>query len=121
VNWRSLAFLAFVLFAQTVDGQTTPLDQMSDYALWALVAAFVDVFVVAFINQQHWQSTTKFAVFFLWCVLTAAVDAYCQRSLDWHNWSRALLFVFALGQILYIAGKNAIKEFKAQTTLSSSP
>jgi hypothetical protein len=79
------------------------------------------VFVVAFINQQHWQSMTKFAVFFLWCVLAAAVDANYQRSLDWHNWSRALLFVFASGQITYMAGKNAIKEFEARMTLSSSP
>jgi hypothetical protein len=94
---------------------------MSDYALWALVAGFVGVLVVAFINQQQWQSTTKLAVFFLWCVLAAAVDAYYERSLDWHNWSRALLCVFASGQITYMAGKNAIKEFEARTTLSSSP
>jgi hypothetical protein len=48
------------------------------------------------------------------------VDAEYQRTLDWHHWSRALLFVLASGQITYLAGKNAIKEFEARTTLGSS-
>jgi peptidoglycan/LPS O-acetylase OafA/YrhL len=112
-----LALAPFAVLAQATDtGTTTPLDQMSDYALWAIVSGFIGVWVAAAINQEHWRSTTKFAVFFAWCVLASAVDAYLKRQLDLHNWVRAMLFVFAAGQATYASSKGAVKQFETTTT-----
>jgi peptidoglycan/LPS O-acetylase OafA/YrhL len=110
------ALSPIVALAQdTGDGTTTPLDSLSTFALWAIVAGFVGTFVVAVINRSHWNPALKFGVFFVWCCVTAAVDAYFKRELDWADWSRALLLIFAAGQATYIAGKPAIKEIEART------
>jgi hypothetical protein len=109
--------MPFLTMAQdTGDGTTTPLDSLSTFALWAIVAGFVGTFIVAVINRAHWPSSAKFGVFFVWCCVAAAADAYFKRELDLSDWSRALLLVFAAGQATYIAGKPAIKEIEVKTT-----
>lgn len=101
--------------AQGTDGGTTPLDQISDFAMWAAIAGFVGTWLVAILNRHAWPSTLKFAVFFAWSCLAAAIDAYLKRELDFDNWVRALLIVFFVGQGTYLAGKSAIKEVEAKT------
>lgn len=109
------ALSPIVALAQDTGGNTTPLDSLSTFALWAVVAGFVGTWVVAVINRAHWSSAMKFGTFFVWCCATAAADAYFKRELDLANWSRALLLVFAAGQATYIAGRPAIKEIEAKT------
>lgn len=113
------ALMPFVALAQDSGGTTTPLDSLSDYALYAAIAGFVGVWVVAGLNQAHWSSVLKFGVFFAWCLIAAAGDSYFTRTLDWSNWSRALLVVFFTGQATYLAGKPAIKQFEAATSGSA--
>jgi peptidoglycan/LPS O-acetylase OafA/YrhL len=111
------ALVPIVAMAQdTGDGTTTPLDSLSTFALWAIVAGFVGSFIVAVINRAHWSSAVKFGVFFVWCCVAAAADAYFKRELDLSDWSRALLLIFVAGQATYIAGKPAIKEIEVRTT-----
>jgi peptidoglycan/LPS O-acetylase OafA/YrhL len=115
-----VAFMPFLALAQdTGDGTTTPLDSLSTFALWGIAAGIIGTFIVAIINQAHWSSTLKFAVFFVWCCLAAAVDAYFKRELDLADWSRALLLVFVSGQAMYMAAKPAIKEVEIATTVTS--
>lgn len=111
------ALMPMLAFAQDVgEGESTPLDALSTFALWSIAAGFIGTFVVAVINRSHWPSMAKFGVFFVWCCLAAAVTAYFKRELDVANWSRALLLVFVAGQALYMAGKPAIKEIEVATT-----
>lgn len=112
------ALMPFLAMAQdTGDGTTTPLDSLSTFALWGIAAGIIGTFVVAVLNQAHWPSTLKLAVFFAWSCVAAAVDAYFKRELDLADWSRALLLVFVSGQAMYIAAKPAIKEVETTTTL----
>ena len=105
-----------VAYAQDVgEGESTPLDALSDFALWSMAAGFIGTFVVAAINRQRWRSYTKFATFFIWCLVLAAVNSYFTRTLDFDNWVRSLLLVFAAGQATYLAGKPAIKEVEIAT------
>lgn len=119
--WMVLvALLPWVAFAQdTGEGTTTPLDALSTFALWGIAAGILGTFVVAVLNQAHWPSTLKLGVFFAWCCLAAAVDAYFKRELDLANWSRALLIVFVSGQAMYIAAKPAIKEVELKTSVTT--
>lgn len=95
--------------------ETTPVDQMSDFALWGIVGGAFSSVAVAVINRARWRSETKLAVFFLVCCVVAAGNAYVQRQLDWHYWSRALLLVIASGWITYMAARPAIKGIEART------
>jgi peptidoglycan/LPS O-acetylase OafA/YrhL len=127
---RKISLFAFALIAalspalafaqtETDPGNSTPLGDMSDYALWAAVAGVIGVWVVSTLNQYHWKSTTKYAIFFAWCIIAAGVDAYFKRQLDLHYAARALMIVFLTGQVTYLVGKPAIKEWEQQTTVTT--
>lgn len=121
---KRLLFLVLVLslapmtvLAQAVDnGATTPVDAMSDYALYAVFLGFIGTYVAAAINRLHWPDYVRFGTFFAWSVLAAAGDAFFKRELDWHNWSHAFLFVLVAGIGFYNLNKGAVKAFEAATS-----
>lgn len=119
--WFTLALALLLLLttaralAQDAGGQTTPIDSLSDFALWGIVGGVISSVATAVINRSHWPSALKLTVFFLVCCVTAAGDAYFKRELDVANWSRALLLVTASGWTTYLAAKPAIKEVEAKT------
>jgi peptidoglycan/LPS O-acetylase OafA/YrhL len=114
------ALVPIVALAQdTGEGGTTPVDALSTYALWGIAAGIIGTFVAAVINQYHWPSTLKLAIFFVWCCIAAGVDAYFKRELSLADWSRALLLVFVAGQAMYMAAKPAIKEVEIKTTVTA--
>lgn len=98
------------------EGQSTPLDALSDYALYAALLGFVGTYVAAFINRQHWPDYLRFGTFFVYSVVAAAGDAYVARELDWSNWVRAFLVVMVSGIGFYHLNKGAIKAFEAATS-----
>jgi drug/metabolite transporter (DMT)-like permease len=105
-----------LVFAQdTGDGQTTPIDSLSSFALWAIVGGALTSVVTAVINRSHWRSDFKLVVFFALCCLTAAGDAYFKRELSWADWSRALVLVVASGWTTYLAARPAIKQIEVAT------
>ena len=117
----SLALLPMVAMAQdgSGGGNTNPLDNLSDFALWAILGGAISSLATSVLNQAHWKSVTKFIMYFIVCTVVAAGDAYFKRELDFHNWSRALIFVLASGWVTFLAGKPAIKEIEVNTTLST--
>lgn len=110
-----LALSAPILALIQAAGDTTPVDQLSDFALWGIVGGALSSVATAVINRSAWPSTVKLAVFFLVCTVVSAGDAYFLRSLDFHHWSRALLIVVASGWASYQAAKPAIKQIEART------
>ncbi len=110
-----LAGLPAVALAQVSDGTTTPIDSLSTFALWGIVGGALTSVVTAVLNRRHWPSDLKFAVFFALCCLTAAGNAYFNRSLTMADWSRSLLLVVASGWTTYLAAKPAIKTIEART------
>lgn len=96
-------------------GENTPVDRLSDFALWGIIGGFVTSIATAAINRQRWKSVTKLGVFLALCCVTAGLDAYFKRELDFHHWSRALLIVLASGITTYAAAKPAIKQIEAET------
>jgi hypothetical protein len=117
--WLVFIFAVLSLAPLTVlaagDATTSP-SQMSDYALYGILLGFVGTYVAAFINREHWANYWRFGTFFVWSVLAAAGDAYFSRSLDWHNWIRALLVVLVSGIAFYQANKGAVKAFESATS-----
>lgn len=107
---------AFVAAQDTGEGESTSIDAMSDYALYAILLGFAGTYVGAFINKTHWPGYVRFATFFVWSVLAAAGDAYFKRELDWSNWVRAFLVVLVAGIGFYNLNKGSIKAFEAATS-----
>lgn len=121
VVFAALAALLWpmIAFAQNVgDGTTTPLDSLSDYAMWAILGGAITSGAAALLNQYHWKSITKLAIFLVVCMVTAGLDAYFKRELDFENWSRALLVVAFSGWGVYLAAKPALKQLEAATTVT---
>lgn len=101
-------------------GETTPLDGLSTFALWSIIGGAVTSGVTALINQYHWKSVTKLAVFLTLCCVTAGINAYFNRTLDAHDWARSLMLVVASGWTTYIATKGAIKQVEVATTFTKA-
>lgn len=111
LGWPVWAFAAGI-----GDGATTPPSAMSDYTLYALIAGAALTYVAAAINRSHWPDHLRFATFFAFSLVAAGLDAYFTRSLDWHNWVRALLLVVGSGITFYNLNRGAIKSFEAATS-----
>lgn len=111
------ALMPMIAFAQdTGDGQSTPLDSLSTFALWGIVGGVIASVATAVINRSTWPSTIKLVVFFAVCCVVAAGNAYFNRTLDLADWSRSLLLVVAAGWTTYIAAKPAIVEIEQKTS-----
>lgn len=106
-----------VVFAQGAPGgEATPIDHVSDFAMWAIIGGFVTSVVTGVINRSHWASDVKLGVFLALCVVTSGLDAWFKRELDFHNVSRALLVVVASGVTTYLATKPAIQKLETRTS-----
>ncbi len=113
-----LAWWPMMALAQeSVTDRSTPLDDISDFTLWAVLGGALTSGVAAILNQQHWKSLTKLAIFLVCCMVTAGLDAYFKRELDFENWSRALLVVAFSGWGVFLAARPAIKQIEAATTI----
>jgi hypothetical protein len=113
------ALWPMLALAQDVgDGTTTPLDSLSDFTMWAVLGGAITSGAAALLNQSHWKSLTKLAVFLVICMVTAGLDAYFKRELDFENWSRALLVVAFSGWGVYLAARPALKQLEAATTVA---
>jgi len=94
---------------------TPPLDGVSDFAMWSVILGFITVPVTAIINRARWDGDVKMAVFFAFCCISAAGNAYVNRELDFENWVRSLLVVLSSGVGLYFAAKPAFQKLEART------
>lgn len=114
----SLAALwpAWVLAQGAPGGETTPLRDMSNFALWSAIAGFVGVWVAAFVNRVHWPDYLRFGTFFVWSVIASGVNAYFNGDLDGHDWVRSFLLVLASGMTTYALTRGAVKDFEAATS-----
>jgi peptidoglycan/LPS O-acetylase OafA/YrhL len=119
----ALALLPRLAMAQAVsdDGATTPVDAISDFTMWGILLGAASSVLAGVINRSVWPSTVKFAVFFVWCVIGAAGDAFFLRELDWHHWSRALLVVVSSGVATYVTQKRVIQEIETNTNVVPGP
>lgn len=106
---------ALVSAQDTGDGTTTPLDSLSDYALFSLILGYLTPWVVEVINRNRWHPTIKYGSFFAFCSLSAALTAHYTRNLDFANWSRSLLLVLAAAIVSYQTGKKAINALGEKT------
>lgn len=97
-------------------GETTPADNLSDFAMWGIFLGFAGTYVAALINRSHWPDYLRFGTFFVWSIVAAAGDAYFKRELDWHNFTHAFLLVLVAGIGFYNFNKGSIKAVEAATT-----
>lgn len=120
----SVLAVAFVFFALPMvaiaqdagDRGTTSPDAMSDFALFAIIGGAALTYVSALVNRVHWPDYLRFATFFVFSIIYAAIEAHVTRTLDFENWSRSLLVVVASGIIFYNLNKGSIKAFEAATS-----
>lgn len=95
---------------------TPPLDGLSNFALWSLIAGFATPWIVAVINRQRWGSEVKYGMFLFVCIVTSGINSAFNRSLVWDDWVRSLLLVVAAGVATYMTGKKAISAVEAATS-----
>lgn len=120
--WIVLAALAALLWPLAAlaqgapGGETTPPDQMSNFALWSAIGGAALTYVAAFINRVHWPDYVRFGTFFAFSLVYAAGVAYFTRTLDFHDWARSVLIVVASGIAFYQLNKGSIKAFEAATS-----
>lgn len=110
-----LALMPIAASAEVL-GETTSPSEMSDFALWAIIGGAALTYVAALVNRVHWPDYIRFATFFVFSMVYAAIDAYFTRSLDFDNWTRSLLIVVGAGITFYNLNKGSVKAFEVATT-----
>jgi peptidoglycan/LPS O-acetylase OafA/YrhL len=106
---------AFVLAQDTGTGETTSIDALSNFALWSLLGGSITSLATSIIGRARWQSETKLAAFFVLSCITAGINAYFNRSLNFDDWVRSLMIVLVSGIATYHATKPAMRAIDAKT------
>lgn len=118
----AIALVSFIalptvsLAQDTGDGSTTPIDSLSNFALFSILSGFVGTYVCAFLNRVTWPDYVRFGTFFVWSVVVAAINAYLTRTLNFDDWVRSFLLVIVSGIAFYNLNKGSIKAFEQATS-----
>ena len=88
---------------------------MSNEALFTLLAAVAVPYVVATVNREMWPPLWKKAVQYLVCAIAAAGWLYATDNLDWHAWFRMALLVLVGSQIYFRLNRTAVDAVERAT------
>lgn len=95
---------------------------MKDLVLTSGIVGFLLPFLIALVNQAHWQAGLKAVVAFAICLIGAFVTTWAEDKLSLSNYIISALTVFALARTSY-AGlwrpTGAAPSLEASTTVSS--
>lgn len=80
-----------------------PLDGLSNFALWAILAGPIVALVTALLGGYVGPADRRLLLFFLLAAVAAAIDAAALRSFDWHDAARAFVVVVGAGWAAEIA------------------
>ena len=95
---------------------------LTDKDLWAVLAAFGTVWLVALINQATWADDLRWLVYFAVAVIAGTVNAVLNGTIDAHTgWVRSVLLVCVAGIIFYHGQRDAIRAFELRTTRPPGP